>query len=122
MFSPKYSNDGKTVAVLWNDWPKTAVWTISPGDEAPSLLYPNGPAFPVTWSVDGRWLYLLDVRSQPERIIRVETRTKQVEESLVFRTGQLVVQAVMDPRRGQVVGVLASTESDVWLMSRGGYP
>lgn len=72
LFNPKYSPDGKRLAVLWNRSTQAGIWSVSAGDGRGNLIFP-GTHLPVGWSGDGRWIYAANVSDQTLEIIAVDT-------------------------------------------------
>ena len=56
MFTPRFSPDGKKVALHWNRRPARGLWVISLEDSLQALLC-EGVVVPIGWSPDGDWIY-----------------------------------------------------------------
>ena len=59
LFFPRYSPDGKKVAVHWNRPPKIGLWIISLNDNSETFL-PGSYLYPAGWAPDGSSIYARD--------------------------------------------------------------
>ena len=69
IFGPRYSPDGRRVAVYWNRSGGAGIWTVSPIDRAETKVF-DGFAVPAGWSSDGKWIYIVEGRI-PARLLAV---------------------------------------------------
>jgi len=120
IFSPKYSPDGKRVAVMWNRRPSRGIWVISREDSSQVFLK-EGTDWPAGWSTDGKWIYVQERVPGTLKIIMVSSDGSQVKTliSLPFTSemGRPVVGVIsMTPDGKQLVIPVYYTNSDVWMV------
>ncbi len=73
LFNPRFSPDGKQIAVFWNRSPSRGIWAISQVDGERRFLYP-GSHLPVGWTPDGRWIYAALPSGQMLEIIAIDAK------------------------------------------------
>ena len=66
IFGPRYSPDGRHVAVYWNRQREPGIWIMTPADGTESRVF-DGFSMPAGWSADGKWIYVLEGMS-PARL------------------------------------------------------
>jgi len=124
IFNPKYSPDGKKVAVWWNrkENAEDGIWVISL-DDSSSVLIKKGPFFPIGWSTDGKWVYSYETMGGTIRVLMVEIESRQertvAEIPFAFEIGQLQLfgdKPCMSPDGKNFVIPIQKTNSDVWLI------
>ena len=71
IFAPRYSPDGRSVAVYWNHRAGPGIWIITLADHSETRVF-EGLAMPAGWSPDGKWVYILE--GSPARIHAVPAR------------------------------------------------
>jgi serine/threonine protein kinase len=117
MFRPRYSPDGKKVAILWNRRPIPGLWMISIEDSSQVRLHP-GSIVPIAWSTDGKWIYgssstSLDIFSTDLSMIPVSGGEAKTFVILPFEN---ISYISMYPNGKKFVCSVIETQSDVWLM------
>ncbi len=120
MFFPRYSPDGKSVAVYWNRWEGgrsfRGLWRISLEDSSQVRLA-DGKLKPIEWSADGRWIYAWNPERKPAEIMMVPAYGGKPKTYVVLpfeNVGEWYI--TMTPDGKMIVCVVPETQSDVWLM------
>jgi serine/threonine protein kinase len=114
VFSPRYSPDGKTIAVWWNrsdNRMDRGLWVISLSDRSATLIA-RGNAYPIGWSPDGASIYSVSTSSDTITAIPLEGGDPQ---NLLTLPGT-IADASVSPDGRRFVCSVAETKSDVWLM------
>jgi Tol biopolymer transport system component len=114
IFSPKYSPDGKRIAVWWNrsdNRMDRGLWVISLSDKSATLIV-RGNMTPSGWSPDGASIYVVSPSSDTITSIPAEGGDPQ---SLFTLPGSITYASV-SPNGRRFVCSVAETKSDVWLM------
>ena len=131
VFDPRYSPDGKSVAVAWNRGEgRISLWKISPEDTS-QVIKPKEDAasarrFPIAWSTDGDWIYAVntaEATATATRIIKIHTTSGEVRTAALLPglgsglqvIGSGVISMTPDGKRF-VVAVWEESPSDVWLV------
>jgi len=111
LFKPKYSPDGKKIAVFWNRRPQVGLWVISPIDNSETLLY-DSYCNPAGWSPNGSSIYaylgdkMLSIPVGP---------TRQGPPQTVFSVPEDIRDASVSADGKKFVYSAAETKSDVWV-------
>ena len=114
IFSPKFSNDGKKIAVLWNRGPnnKSGVWILSPNDTSKKYIT-SIYGFPVCWSEDSNEIIVYDFyHNSYEKIF---ANTGRHEKLSILNDKDLIMQD-MDLRNKKIVWAKAQRISDAFLI------
>ncbi|MFH1313320.1 MAG: protein kinase [Candidatus Eisenbacteria bacterium] len=118
MFWPRYSPDGRKVAVFWNrqegDDPQRGLWVISLDDSSLTFVHPGGSA-PTEWSSDGTWIYVWDREEEGPTIMRVPASGGEIEPFITLPLENMI-PASMTLDGKSLVCVVYEEQSDVWLM------
>ncbi|MFQ5630470.1 MAG: tetratricopeptide repeat protein, partial [bacterium] len=120
MFSPRYSPDAKLVALYWNrysavlDRPVRSFWVVSPADTSRIELH-RGPAMPIGWSADGRWIYAWNFFKKPIEIMMIPAAGGQARVIATLPFDEIEGLS-MTPDGKQLVCAAAQHRSDVWVM------
>jgi len=108
-FRPRYSPDGKKVAVEWNGLPQRELLVISLADKSETRLH-DGRCYPAGWSPDGNLVYAYcggDMMSIPAAGGTPHT---------VFTTPEDIAGASVSADGKSIVYSVAETKSDVWIV------
>jgi serine/threonine protein kinase len=123
MFYPRYSPDGKKVAVYWNRRPTRGLWMISLEDSSQVLLH-SGYISPIEWSSDGNWIYGSyisfalfgwDANILSPKILMIPVSGGQAKEFVTLSL-ENITGISMDSDKKKFVCAVLETQSDVWLM------
>ncbi len=119
VFQPRYSPDGKNVAVHWNraDEADTGLWLISLEDSSQTLSC-KGDLWPLEWPRDGNWIYVSNFVETPTKIFKIlasggEPKTVA---TLPFEGKIAFYELAMTNDGRSVVCAVSESVSDVWLM------
>jgi serine/threonine protein kinase len=116
MFYPKYSPDGKRVAVNWNrKIPRSpGLWIISVEDS--SQIFTNSMNFaPIQWSSNGNWIYAWDENAQSPEILMISASNGEARKFITLpfeNIGSIDIY----PNGKKIVCTVGETQSDAWLM------
>jgi serine/threonine protein kinase/Tol biopolymer transport system component len=108
-FSPKYSPDGKRIAVFWNRLPQRGLWLISPVDNSATLVE-SGDLYPAGWSPDGGSIYAYIGNKMMS--IPAAGGTPRT----VFTAPDDIDGASVSPDGKKFAYSAAETKSDVWIV------
>jgi Tol biopolymer transport system component len=118
MFYPRYSPDGKSVAVRWNRSGGSGLWLISLEDTSQILLLRSEGIRPIEWSIDGKWIYAWDCLKKPIEVLMVPaargnplTFVKLPFEQIDYEDG-----ISMTPDGKCMVCAVQEIQSDIWVM------
>ena len=112
MFYPKYSPDGKKVAVNWNRKKDRGLWIISLQDFSQVLLH-SGSIFPIQWSSDMKSVYAQE--SGSSEILMIPVSSGKVKTFLNLPSEKISsIDISADGKK--VVYSVSETQSDAWLM------
>jgi serine/threonine protein kinase len=114
IFDPRYSPDGKKVAVCWNRRPTPGLWVISLEDSSQVLLH-SGFISPIEWSSDGNWVYAFNIYQKSSEILMIPV-TGGEPKTFVTLPFENISHIAMHPNRKRFVCTVSETQSDVWLM------
>jgi Tol biopolymer transport system component len=113
IFSPKYSPDGKKVAVAWNRR-QPGLWVISLMDNSATLLKGSGgDLFPAGWSPDGRLIYAFHY--PPSNSILSIPADGGNSNTVLTLPGD-IAEAIVSPDGRKFVSIVAEQKSDVWIV------
>ena len=110
---PKFSPDGKKIAILWNRGTEEGAWVITPENHSETLVYP-GEYAPIGWSPDGNFLWVND--DDGRRILRIGLKDSKISPFVIKMPGQMSSGAVSPDGRKIIVSV-EEVKSDIWLMN-----
>jgi Tol biopolymer transport system component len=127
--SPSVSPDGKTIAYLVGGHFRQEIWLLSlEGDQPRKVAGNNGDFFgPPAWSPDGSMLafthgtsaygyghggeiQILDVRSQPDPVLRIRQKTEGLDGPLVWTADGRLIYAIAE-------GPPRAPDSNLWSSS-----
>jgi Tol biopolymer transport system component len=120
VFAPRYSPDGKKVAVMWNRRPSRGLWVIPLEDSSQAFLLKEN-AFPVGWSADGRWIYASEEIRGTLKILKISIKGDQTK---IILTAPFTLEKGF-PRQGHACMTLDGKNfvfpvykyhSDVWMI------
>ncbi|MDP3025038.1 MAG: hypothetical protein Q8O10_05840 [candidate division Zixibacteria bacterium] len=114
MFNPRYSPDGKKVAVHWNRRPTRGLWVISLQDSSQVLLH-RGFILPIRWSSNGKSVYALNVSEKPSKILMIPVSGGKTKTFLTLPF-EKIGSVSMSPDGKKMVFTVPETQSDAWLM------
>jgi hypothetical protein len=122
MWNPRYSPDGKKVAVYWDRSSSEGLWVISLEDSSQVLLK-EGRLFPQEWSSDGKWIYVSQELSGKIEILMISQDSTQVRslltKPLLQSPGKYYYKAypiAMTPDGRHFVYPIIEEHLDVWLV------
>ena len=114
MSRPRYSPDGKKVAVHWSRSSASGLWVISLEDSSQVLLH-TGSHYAVAWSSDGNWVYAWAENPQSPEILMINASSGEVKKFITLpfeNTGSIDIY----PNGKKIVCTVLETQSDAWLM------
>jgi Tol biopolymer transport system component len=115
IFSPKYSSDGKNVAVQWNRWQR-GLWVISLIDNSQTFLSGSRYYYPAGWSPDGSSIYAYD-RFGGNKMLSIPVGpTGRGASHTVFAIPEEIAAASVSADGKKFVYSAAETKSDVWVV------
>ncbi len=117
IFTPRYSPDGKKVAVFWRRKDHgRSMWLISIEDTSQTLLL-KGFLDPIQWSEDENWIYATNYGETPVRIyiIPVDGGEPKIFIPLPFEIIP-IGGITMTPDGKRIICSVEENISDVWLM------
>jgi len=115
LFSPKYSPDGKKVAVLWNRLQR-GLWVISLIDNSQTFLSGSRYYDPAGWSPDGSSIYAYD-RFGGNKMLSIPVGpTGRGASHTVFAIPEDIADASVSADGKKFVFSAAETKSDVWVV------
>lgn len=117
VFSPRYSPDGKNVAVSWHHSEGGAgLWLISLEDTSQTLLC-KGSLWPIEWSADGKWICVWNPVDS-EKIFKIPASggEPKMVVTLPFKGKIDFYELAMTLDGRSVVCAVRESVSDVWLM------
>ena len=119
VFQPRYSPDGKNVAVHWSraDEADTGLWLISLEDSSQTLSC-KGDLWPLEWPRDGNWMYVSNFVETPTKIFKIPASGGEPKTvvTLPFEGKVAFYELAMTPDGRSVVCAVSESVSDVWLM------
>jgi|GEM_PF-2277494 len=120
IFCPRYSPDGKKVAVSWNRRPSRGLWVFPIEDSSQAFLLKEN-AYPVGWSADGRWIYAAEEISGTLKIFKISIKGNQTKIILTIpftlEQGSPKYEYVSMTSDGrQFVFPVYKYHSDVWMV------
>jgi serine/threonine protein kinase/Tol biopolymer transport system component len=110
---PRFSPDGKKLAVLWNRSDGSGLWEITT-DKYSERFLTLGPYVPLGWSPDGNFVYA--GRIAGTEIVRIALANPKLPKTLFAIPGGLSSGSVSPDGRKIVVSA-TEEKSDVWLMN-----
>jgi serine/threonine protein kinase/WD40 repeat protein len=112
VFDPRYSPDGKKVALSWNR-KDNGIWVISLSDNSARILA-RGDLNAAGWSPDGRFVYFWAQGSNA--IVSVPSGGGDPR-TILTMPGEISYEgASISPDGRRLVGSIAERKSDAWLM------
>ncbi|MBZ5623289.1 MAG: serine/threonine-protein kinase [Acidobacteriia bacterium] len=111
LFTPRYSPDGKKVAVFWNRGPQSGLWVISLVDGS-STLVRSGDVFPIGWKPDSNSIYAFSPQTDSIQSIPAVGGVPFTISTLSGKIGEVI----MSPDGRNFVSTVLEKKSDVWLM------
>jgi len=115
-YNARISPDGKRVAVGWSRVEDWGLMLISLHDSSQKLLHTD-PLDPITWSQDGKWIYVIDPYEQPFPIYRTPTTHLNPDTLLVLPFDNIRPDMVsMTPDGKYIISAGIEVQSDVWVM------
>jgi len=120
IFYPRYSPDGKKVAVHWNRRPSRGPWIFPIEDSSQAFLLKEN-AYPVGWSADGRWIYAAEEIPGTLKIFKISIKGNQTKIILTIpftlEQGWPKYEYVsMIPDGKKFVFQVYKYHSDVWMV------
>jgi Tol biopolymer transport system component len=124
MINPRYSPDGRTLAVYWRgnngavsdnraESGKAGIWTVSVLGSTRAFVTPGDQVSPIGWSSDGRWIYFADWGA---RLICRVPEAGGVVDTIAALPFNNLDRVEMSPDGNQFVCQLLESRSDVWLV------
>ena len=120
VFTPRYSPDGRKVAVAWNrtDEFGRGIWVISL-DDSSQVLVKKGIYLPIGWSPDGQWIYIYETVKDRIKILMFEIESGEerlvAEVPIRFELGR-PSGLYMSPDAQKFIFPISVTNSDAWLI------
>jgi Tol biopolymer transport system component len=120
VFNPRYSPDGKKVAVYWNRRPPRGLWVI-PLEESSRAFFLKENVWPVGWSADGRWIYAVEKIQGMLKILKISIKGDQTKiiltKPFTLEEGFPEHKGVrMTPDGKKFVFSVEKRHSDVWMV------
>lgn len=117
MFNPRYSPDGRSVAVHWNrtGTEQAGLWLISLKDSSQTQLA-NGFIYPIKWSNDEQWIYAYDKNNLGSEILKISIRSGNVQPFLILPYENVSCQIAITPDEKRIVCTVWDSQSDIWMM------
>ncbi|MBN2320994.1 MAG: serine/threonine-protein kinase [Acidobacteria bacterium] len=114
IFYPRYSPDGKKIAVWWNRSDNRAdrgLWIISLPDKSAKLIA-HGIFYPIGWSPDGNSIFTVSPSSNSLTAMSTTGDNRRV----LFKLQGTIDSASVGPDGRKFVCSVAEEKSDVWVM------
>jgi Tol biopolymer transport system component len=114
MFHPCYSPDKKKIIIYWIK-DKTGLWLFSLSDSSQTCIKREERLTPITWSSDGKWVYIFSSRRRELLKINIDDG----REELVLEVPSNEIYAwdlSMTPDEKIIVVKVVEVKSDVWLI------
>ena len=120
IFYPRYSPDGKKVAVQWNRLLSPGLWIFPIEDSSQAFLLKE-KTWPVGWSADGRWIYAAEEIPGALKILKISIKGDQTKIILTIpftlEQGWPTYECVSMTSDGrQFVFPVYKYHSDVWMV------
>jgi eukaryotic-like serine/threonine-protein kinase len=115
IYTPKYSPDGKKVAVFWDRLPQRGVWVISLIDNSDIFLH-GSYWFPAGWSPDGGLIYAYDEYAGDKMLSIPVGPAGRGAPHTVFTMPENITDASVSADGKKLVFSVAETKSDVWVV------
>jgi WD40-like Beta Propeller Repeat len=109
---PNFSPGGRNFAVFWNRSEGAGLWIITQEERREQLLQP-GEYYPLGWSADGNFVYVIK-RGETD-ILKIALRKGTQTRTLITLPGHVFAGAVSPDGRKIIISV-GEVKSDVWLM------
>jgi serine/threonine protein kinase/Tol biopolymer transport system component len=123
MFSPRYSHDGKRLAVSWNqyDWRteirKRGVWLISLQDSS-QVWISEGSYSPIAWSLDDEWIFAINGDKTPYVIGKIPVGGGEAVDLATLPFNDLdFFSLTMTSDGKRIICPVNERQADVWLMT-----
>jgi Tol biopolymer transport system component len=116
IFAPRYSPDGRSVAVYWNHRLGSGIWIITLADRSETRVF-EGFAMPAGWSPDGKWVYVLE--GSPARIHAVPARGGDARLLTTLPWPYIGGDSPLDCTTGdgrRFVCAVTQSSSDAWIV------
>jgi len=114
MYSPRYSPDGKRMAMFWNGKELgSGIWSFSVQDTSKLFLLKGG-AYPIQWSEDGKWIYFHYVFPETPDLWMIPAKGGVAVK--VLTSFDNLKDVAMTPDAQKIVCVVDETQSDVLLI------
>jgi Tol biopolymer transport system component len=111
--NPRYSPDGKKVALYWNRGDNRGIWMISLADNSARILAREQYMNLAGWSPDGRFVYF---SADGSNVIVSAPSGGGDPRTVLTMPGEISDSASISPDGRRFVGSIAEQKSDVWLM------
>ena len=130
MFSPSYSQDGRSIAVSWNRKPERGIWIVDAHDGAEQFIQKTGAGTMVIgWSKDGSAIYAVDGKTAagrgsvlPAGETITEARILEIPvngapaRTVATLPGAEIGGVTMTPDARRFVYTVYSSRSDIWVV------
>ena len=114
LYTPKYSPDGKKVAVFWDRLPQRGVWVISLIDNSVTFLH-GSYWYPAGWSPDGSSIYAYDYDGDKMLSVPVDPAGRGTPQTVFTAPGHIDAASVSADGKKFVLSV-PEKKSDVWVV------
>jgi len=121
---PRYSPDGKTVALHYKSQESaasSAIWLVNLETSAWKLLYDRHPyVYPAGWSPDGKWLYAAETVDSQTLLIRINIANGEARTLAAFPFDYTFSDITRDaltmtPDGKRFICTRVEYQSDVWM-------
>ena len=114
--NPRLSPNNINIAVWWNRSTNWGIWIISSKDSSQKLLL-QGAVYPLNWSLDGKWIYTIDINKTPTEILMISVANGISKVILELPSDKISPFDIdITPDGKTIVYAMQETNSDVWMI------
>jgi serine/threonine protein kinase len=118
LFAPRYSPDGKKVAIHWNRKPSRGIWVVSVEDSNQKLIR-EGYVWPIGWSEDGKWIYASEDGQDGLNVLMISAEGEYEKQlaTIPFDMENRILGSLCMTFDGEhLIFPVYEVQSDVWMI------